>query len=134
MVGTRSARWSWAGHSASEGDMDETERPSEESEESVERAAESATEDPEPPAGASSAARGPEEPSAQKPAETQAQAEADSPAESGTPVAESVTPRRRASLAQRLAEPEEVPIELPASFIRARTRRDFLILAAGTLA
>src|SRR5262245_22562178 len=41
---------------------------------------------------------------------------------------------RRPSLAARLSEPEEVPIELPERTIRSRTRRDFLFLGAGTLA
>jgi DMSO/TMAO reductase YedYZ molybdopterin-dependent catalytic subunit len=41
--------------------------------------------------------------------------------------------RRRPSLAERLREPEEIPIELPASKLRARTRRDFLLFGAGTL-
>jgi hypothetical protein len=41
--------------------------------------------------------------------------------------------RRRISLAQRLREPEEIPIELPASKVRARTRRDFLLFGAGAL-
>jgi len=42
--------------------------------------------------------------------------------------------RRRPSLAERLREPEEVPIELPAAKVRARTRRDFLLFGAGALA
>ena len=41
--------------------------------------------------------------------------------------------KRRPSLAERLREPEEIPIELPASKARARTRRDFLLFGAGTL-
>ena len=43
-------------------------------------------------------------------------------------------PVRRPSLAERLSEPEEVPIELPERTIRSRTRRDFLLLGAGALA
>jgi DMSO/TMAO reductase YedYZ molybdopterin-dependent catalytic subunit len=42
-------------------------------------------------------------------------------------------PRRPVSLAERLAEPEEAPIELPVSKVRAQTRRDFLYLTAGGL-
>lgn len=41
--------------------------------------------------------------------------------------------RRRVSLAGRLAEPDESPIELPVSKVRARTRRDFLFWTAGAL-
>jgi DMSO/TMAO reductase YedYZ molybdopterin-dependent catalytic subunit len=43
-------------------------------------------------------------------------------------------PRRRPSLAERLSEPEEIPIELPERTIRSRSRRDFLMLGAGALA
>ena len=42
--------------------------------------------------------------------------------------------RRRVSLAERLREPEEIPVEVPASRIRSRSRRDFLLLGAGALA
>jgi DMSO/TMAO reductase YedYZ molybdopterin-dependent catalytic subunit len=42
--------------------------------------------------------------------------------------------RRRISLAERLRESEEVLIEVPASKLRARSRRDFLMLGAGALA
>ena len=42
-------------------------------------------------------------------------------------------PRRR-TLAERIAEPEERAISLPAAEARARTRRDFLLFGAGTLA
>lgn len=42
--------------------------------------------------------------------------------------------RRRVSLAERLREPEEIAVEVPASKIRSRSRRDFLLLGAGTLA
>src|SRR5947209_7748896 len=46
--------------------------------------------------------------------------------EEGTPPEEPAKPaRRRGSLAERLREPEEVPIEVPLSKARARTRRDF---------
>lgn len=43
-------------------------------------------------------------------------------------------PRRRRRLADRLREPEETPRVLPASTVRARTRRDFLMFGAGALA
>jgi DMSO/TMAO reductase YedYZ molybdopterin-dependent catalytic subunit len=39
----------------------------------------------------------------------------------------------RASLFQRIAEPEEVPIDLPTALVRRRTRRDFLLFGAGTV-
>src|SRR6202162_6267442 len=42
--------------------------------------------------------------------------------------------RRRVSLAERLREPEENAVEGPASKIRSRSRRDFLLLGAGALA
>jgi len=42
--------------------------------------------------------------------------------------------RRRVSLAERLREPEEIAVEVPASKIRSRSRRDFLLLGAGALA
>jgi DMSO/TMAO reductase YedYZ molybdopterin-dependent catalytic subunit len=41
---------------------------------------------------------------------------------------------RRRSLIDRLREPEEVPIALPEAKARARTRRDFFLFGAGTLA
>src|SRR5580765_2243678 len=41
---------------------------------------------------------------------------------------------RRRSRIDRLREPEEVPISLPEAKARARTRRDFLLFGAGTLA
>lgn len=40
---------------------------------------------------------------------------------------------RRVSLLERLREPEEIPIELAASKVRSRSRRDFLLLGAGAL-
>jgi DMSO/TMAO reductase YedYZ molybdopterin-dependent catalytic subunit len=42
--------------------------------------------------------------------------------------------KRRPSLAERLREPEEIPVELPASKLKARSRRDFLMFGAGALA
>ena len=42
--------------------------------------------------------------------------------------------KRRPSLAERLREPEEIPVELPAAKLRARSRRDFLMFGAGALA
>jgi DMSO/TMAO reductase YedYZ molybdopterin-dependent catalytic subunit len=58
----------------------------------------------------------------------------EAPREAPTPAAKPVPRSRRPSLALRLAEPEETTIELPASTIRTRTRRDFLLLGAGALA
>jgi DMSO/TMAO reductase YedYZ molybdopterin-dependent catalytic subunit len=43
-------------------------------------------------------------------------------------------PRRRPSILQRLQEPEETPIEAPVGKLRARSRRDFLLLSAGAVA
>jgi DMSO/TMAO reductase YedYZ molybdopterin-dependent catalytic subunit len=43
-------------------------------------------------------------------------------------------PKKKPSLADRLREPEEVPVELPLAAARARTRRDFLLFGAGALA
>jgi DMSO/TMAO reductase YedYZ molybdopterin-dependent catalytic subunit len=43
-------------------------------------------------------------------------------------------PKRRISLAERLREPEEIPVEVPAAKLRARSRRDFLLFGAGALA
>jgi DMSO/TMAO reductase YedYZ molybdopterin-dependent catalytic subunit len=42
--------------------------------------------------------------------------------------------KRRVSLAERLREPEEIAVEVPASKIRSRGRRDFLLLGMGALA
>ena len=42
--------------------------------------------------------------------------------------------KRRPPLAERLREPEEIPVELPVSKLRARSRRDFLMLGAGAVA
>ena len=42
--------------------------------------------------------------------------------------------RSRRSLADRILEPEEVPVQIPASSARARSRRDFLLFGAGALA
>ena len=42
--------------------------------------------------------------------------------------------RARRPLADRIREPEEVPVEVPAAAARSRTRRDFLLFGAGTLA
>jgi len=43
-------------------------------------------------------------------------------------------PPKKLSIFDRLREPEDVPIEIPASVARARTRRDFLLFGAGALA
>ena len=40
-------------------------------------------------------------------------------------------PKKKPSLADRLREPEEVPVELPLLAARARTRRDFLLFGAS---
>jgi len=40
----------------------------------------------------------------------------------------------RAWLAQRLREPEEIPVGLPVAKLRARSRRDFFLFGAGALA
>ena len=42
--------------------------------------------------------------------------------------------RRKPTLAERLREPEEVPVAIPARAARARSRRDFLLFGAGALA
>jgi hypothetical protein len=42
--------------------------------------------------------------------------------------------RARRSLADRIREPEERPVEIPASAARARSRRDFLLFGAGAFA
>jgi DMSO/TMAO reductase YedYZ molybdopterin-dependent catalytic subunit len=62
--------------------------------------------------------------------------ESDPPEETPVPAAvERTTARKtRRSLADRLAEPEETAVEMPASAIRSRTRRDFLLFGAGALA
>ncbi|MCA1611673.1 MAG: molybdopterin-dependent oxidoreductase, partial [Acidobacteria bacterium] len=43
-------------------------------------------------------------------------------------------PSRRRSLGERLREPEERSVSLPAAAVRSRTRRDFLLFGAGALA
>jgi DMSO/TMAO reductase YedYZ molybdopterin-dependent catalytic subunit len=47
---------------------------------------------------------------------------------------EKTPPKRKPSLAERLREPEDVPVELPLAAARARTRRDFLMFGVGALA
>lgn len=62
----------------------------------------------------------------------------ESPAEpeprSEAPPAPLPPPSRLASLAARFHEPAEAPIEVTASKLRARSRRDFLLFGAGVLA
>jgi DMSO/TMAO reductase YedYZ molybdopterin-dependent catalytic subunit len=41
--------------------------------------------------------------------------------------------KRRLSISERLREPEETPIVLPAAKVRARSRRDFFLFGAGAL-
>jgi DMSO/TMAO reductase YedYZ molybdopterin-dependent catalytic subunit len=41
--------------------------------------------------------------------------------------------KRRVSILERVREPEEIPIELPAAKVRARSRRDFFLFGAGAL-
>jgi DMSO/TMAO reductase YedYZ molybdopterin-dependent catalytic subunit len=128
--------------------MDETDRPPE-AEEPAPPAGEPAAPPPEAPANegekagepaiAAPEAPGPSLPLADgrdegsagrttQPAETRAE---DSPA--GTTQCPA-PPRHRPSLADRLREPEETPAEVPASKLRSRSRRDFLLFGAGTLA
>jgi DMSO/TMAO reductase YedYZ molybdopterin-dependent catalytic subunit len=103
--------------------MEETERPQDESSEEELAKASSAE-------SAASSAKGEEKTSAAPAAEAETKEEA--PAQGPKPAARVPAARRR-SLYERFAEPEEIPIELPASIVRARTRRDFLLLGAGTL-
>jgi len=42
--------------------------------------------------------------------------------------------RRKPSIVERFRDPEELPVELPLPAVRARTRRDFLMLGVGALA
>jgi hypothetical protein len=42
-------------------------------------------------------------------------------------------PPKKPSLADRLREPEEIPVEITTAAARARTRRDFLLFGAGAL-
>jgi DMSO/TMAO reductase YedYZ molybdopterin-dependent catalytic subunit len=116
--------------------MDETERPGE----GV------PSEPPSEPAGEAPVlpSLAPGEGRRESPAEASgASPELSAPAEETAPAKEPPPPppppksppvRRRISLAERLREPEEVAIELPASKVRARSRRDFLMLGAGALA
>src|SRR6266508_4966724 len=59
--------------------------------------------------------------------------DAEVPPEVPPPAKPSPPVRRRISLAEKLREAEEIPIELPASKVRARTRRDFLLFGAGAI-
>src|SRR5262245_16632017 len=59
--------------------------------------------------------------------------ETESPAKAPKAAARPAKPVGRTSLFQRIAEPEEVPIDLPTALVRARTRRDFLLFGAGTV-
>src|SRR5713101_6477125 len=107
--------------------MDETERPAEEE---PQPAAEAVVQGP--GAEASPEAETPEEASARippvPPLSRGEREEEARPAEPPKPV------RRRVSLGERLREPEEEPIEVPLSKVRARTRRDFFLFGAGALA
>jgi DMSO/TMAO reductase YedYZ molybdopterin-dependent catalytic subunit len=106
--------------------MDETEHPSDEA---PEPAAQDAPESSEAPVHAESAGAAEEEPVC---VDSAPSSEKKPPAE--TPPAAATKPaRRRAPLLDRLREPEEVPVELPASAIRTRSRRDFLLFGAGAL-
>jgi DMSO/TMAO reductase YedYZ molybdopterin-dependent catalytic subunit len=50
----------------------------------------------------------------------------------GTEKDRKAPPRR--SFADRIREPEDIPVEIPAAAARARSRRDFLLFGAGALA
>jgi DMSO/TMAO reductase YedYZ molybdopterin-dependent catalytic subunit len=121
--------------------MDETERPNEPAEPRDAEASAKAAESQSPevsPAPAIQAA-GPEEPiqdvPGAEPAVSDAAAVEETPAKTEASAAKPPTPvRRRVSLGERLADPAESSVGLPASAVRARTRRDFLFLTAGALA
>lgn len=106
--------------------MDETERP-DELPPLPAPAAESS-----PPLPARDAApteeQTPEKVSAAGEVEKEEEAPAPPPAEPAKPA------RKRVSLAERLREPEEIPIEVPLGKLRARSRRDFLLFGAGAVA
>jgi DMSO/TMAO reductase YedYZ molybdopterin-dependent catalytic subunit len=108
--------------------MDETERPSEEA---AEPAGEAPSERSQAPAAAPSVADEADEPTI---AADSAAAVEEIPPSEPLPGKPAQPAPRRVSLADRLREPEEIPIEVPVSRIRARTRRDFLLFGAGTLA
>jgi DMSO/TMAO reductase YedYZ molybdopterin-dependent catalytic subunit len=57
----------------------------------------------------------------------------EAPAEAVKPAARPAKAVVRPSLLERIAEPEEVPIDLPTALVRRRTRRDFLLFGAGTV-
>jgi DMSO/TMAO reductase YedYZ molybdopterin-dependent catalytic subunit len=59
--------------------------------------------------------------------------ETEAPTRAPKPAARPAKPVDRPSLFQRIAEPEEVPIDLPTPLVRRRTRRDFLLFGAGTV-
>ncbi|HSS45035.1 MAG TPA: molybdopterin-dependent oxidoreductase [Thermoanaerobaculia bacterium] len=76
----------------------------------------------------------PLEASAPKPSEADTSATAHEPraAAAEVPRATERAPQRaRVSLAARIAEPPEEPLELPARLLASRSRRDFLIFGAG---
>src|SRR5262249_9508792 len=122
MAGTRFARWWWVGPRdyPRERSMNETDPPKDQA---------SREQQPESPSQKTSApdkgTASPLVPSAQ---------EKEAPAEAAKPAAPPAKAVRRPSLLQRIGEPEEVPIDLPTPIVRARTRRDFLLFGAGTVA
>jgi DMSO/TMAO reductase YedYZ molybdopterin-dependent catalytic subunit len=54
--------------------------------------------------------------------------------EKDTPPKPPAPAKQRPSLAERLREPEEISVEIPAAKLKARSRRDFLLFGAGALA
>src|SRR5262249_60977078 len=112
MAGTRFVRGSWAGRGECPGEraMNETDPPKDQA---------SREQQPESPSQKTSApdkgTASPLVPSAQ---------EKEAPAEAAKPAARPAKTARRPSLLQRIAQPEELPIDLPPSTVRARTRRD----------
>jgi DMSO/TMAO reductase YedYZ molybdopterin-dependent catalytic subunit len=106
--------------------MEETDRPEAQGESSEEAPAKASSTD-----SAASSANVEQKASVEAPA---AEVETDEKAPAQAPKPARPAPAaRRSSLQERFVEPEEIPIDLPASIVRARTRRDFLLLGAGTL-
>ena len=107
--------------------MNETKHPSDE----VTEGAAPDAKRPEPPAPAKSAEAAAED---RVSVESAPGAEEKPPRPDTAPAAPVKPPRRRGPLLDRLRETEEIPVEMSVSVIRARSRRDFLLLGAGALA
>jgi DMSO/TMAO reductase YedYZ molybdopterin-dependent catalytic subunit len=111
--------------------MNETKHPKHPSDEIPEGAAPDAPKVPEAPVPAESAEAAPED---RVDVDSAQGAEEKRPPPDTAPAPPVKPASRHASFFDRLREPEEIPVPMSVSAIRARSRRDFLLLGAGALA